>query len=172
MITPEYPRFMARYNRWQNESLIEAADGMTDAARWEDRGAFWGSVGATFRHIWWADFLWLGRFGVVEAPKVANFTEAQEHIDWGEFVRQRRELDDTIIRWADEMTQADIDGMLHYRSISYGDLSNPKAPLIVHIFNHATHHRGQIHAMLTAAGQKPQDTDIPVMPGAYKEYRP
>ena len=171
MITPEYAQMMARYNHWQNDSLVNAASTLTDEDRWAERGAFWGSIGATFRHIYWADFLWLARFGVVEAPKITSFADAQAHIDWDEFVGQRRDLDAVICDWADGMGQADIDGVLTYKSISYGELSNPKAPLIVHIFNHATYHRGQIHMMLTAAGAKPDDTDIPIMPQEYKEYR-
>jgi uncharacterized damage-inducible protein DinB len=36
--------------------------------------------------------------------------------------------------------------------------------LLTHFFNHQTHHRGQVHAMLTQAGGKPHDTDLFVMP--------
>lgn len=43
------------------------------------------------------------------------------------------------------------------------DVVRPKWLVVSHIFNHQTHHRGQIHAMLTAAGAKPQDTDLILM---------
>ena len=170
MITPDYARMMARYNHWQNDSLIAAAANLTDEERWADRGAFFGSIGATFRHIYWADYLWLARFGVVEAPKIVSFADAQAFIPWDEFVAQRSAFDAVIRDWADGMTQDDLEGDLHYTSITAGAQTNPRAPLIVHILNHATHHRGQIHMMLTALGQKPDDTDIPFMPREYKEY--
>jgi uncharacterized damage-inducible protein DinB len=49
--------------------------------------------------------------------------------------------------------------------VSYNTtLTRPRSLLIMHIFNHQTHHRGQVHAMLTAAGAKPGPTDIPVYP--------
>jgi uncharacterized damage-inducible protein DinB len=43
-------------------------------------------------------------------------------------------------------------------------VSKPRALLVAHMFNHQTHHRGQVHAMLTAAGATPGDTDLPFMP--------
>ena len=46
MIDPAYVRALARYNRWQNQSLYAAADGLTDQARKLDRGAFFGSIQA------------------------------------------------------------------------------------------------------------------------------
>jgi len=39
-------------------------------------------------------------------------------------------------------------------------MRRPCALLVVHLFNHQTHHRGQIHAMLTASGARPDDTDL------------
>jgi uncharacterized damage-inducible protein DinB len=47
-----------------------------------------------------------------------------------------------------------------------GEVRRPRALLIAHMFNHQTHHRGQVHAMLTAAGARPADTDLFMMPDA------
>ena len=46
-------------------------------------------------------------------------------------------------------------------------MTSPRGVCIMQVFNHQTHHRGQVHAMLTAAGAKPDDTDIPFMPETY-----
>ena len=51
MITPEYVRTMAGYNRWQNENLYGAADQLSDAQRKELRGAFFGSIHGTLNHL-------------------------------------------------------------------------------------------------------------------------
>ena len=48
------------------------------------------------------------------------------------------------------------------------DFTRPRAEVIVHLFNHQTHHRGQIHAMLTAAGTKPEATDVITLPEGYQ----
>ena len=63
MITPDYVRLMARYNSWQNGSLYAAADALSDAARREVRGAFFGSIHGTLSHILWGDrMIGFGRY--------------------------------------------------------------------------------------------------------------
>jgi uncharacterized damage-inducible protein DinB len=42
--------------------------------------------------------------------------------------------------------------------------THPRWVLVTHMFNHQTHHRGQVHSMLTQAGGRPSDTDFTVMP--------
>ena len=69
MISPSYVQKMARYNRWQNSSLYEAADTLSEDARRADRGAFFKSIHATFNHILWADAMWMSRLaGEPEPP--------------------------------------------------------------------------------------------------------
>ena len=70
MITPDYARHMARYNAWQNQWMFQAADGLTQAQRQEDKGAFWGSIEATLSHLMWGDTLWIARFDGGEGPEM------------------------------------------------------------------------------------------------------
>ena len=71
------------------------------------------------------------------------------------------------------MTIAGIEGGLTYFSgAAQREISLPRWVLITHFFNHQTHHRGQAHAMLTAAGARPEDTDIPFMPGIESALNP
>jgi len=65
------------------------------------------------------------------------------------------------------MTQAEIDGDLVYRDTTGAEQRRDRALCLMQVFNHQTHHRGQVHAMLTAAGAKPDDTDLQFMPDAY-----
>ena len=39
----------------------------------------------------------------------------------------------------------------------------PRGKLVVHFFNHQTHHRGQAHALITAAGEQTGDTDLMIV---------
>ena len=68
MIDAAYVQTMARYNRWQNRSLYAAAEGIGDAERRRDRGAFFGSIHATLNHLLWADMIWMSRWSDVPAP--------------------------------------------------------------------------------------------------------
>lgn len=78
--------------------------------------------------------------------------------------RDRLACDDGLIAWADAVTDDWLAGDLIWRSsLMQSDMIKPKWLVVSHIFNHQTHHRGQIHAMLTAAGAKPKDTDLILM---------
>lgn len=165
MIQPEHPRLMARYNQWQNESLYSAAAGLSDAERRQDRGAFFRSIHETLSHILWADRIWLSRFGQCDKPDVGIRESAGFCQDWEALQAARREMDGVITHWADGMTSHALERELSWYSGAAGrEVSKPVWLLVTHIFNHQTHHRGQVHAMLTAAGATPDDTDIFLMP--------
>lgn len=77
----------------------------------------------------------------------------------------RPALDGIINDWAANMDPAWLEGELTwYSSISRKTTTKPTAPVVVHFFNHQTHHRGQVHGMLTAAGAAPEATDLAFMP--------
>lgn len=167
MITPAYARTMARYNRWQNESLFREAAALPDEERRRQRGAFFGSVHGTLNHLYWADSLWLSRFGAAERPRSANIKASVDEFErFEDLAAARQMLDGGIVRWAEALTDDIITGDLTWWSGAYQkNVSRPAAVIIAHIFNHQTHHRGQAHALLTAAGAKPEDTDLIYMPG-------
>ncbi|WP_084327640.1 DinB family protein [Salinarimonas rosea] len=165
MITPDYPRIMARYNRWQNASLIAAASTLSDAERWRDRGAFLGSIARTLNHVYWDDRIWSARLARDGRDKSIPYAHpyADEPRDWAEYVRLRRELDDALIAWADDLTTAAMGREAPW--MKNGALRRPRLGFcVVHLFNHQTHHRGQAHAMLTMAGARPDETDLHVAP--------
>jgi len=164
MITPEYVQMMARYNAWQNRNLYEAADTLDEAARQKDRGAFFGSIHGTLSHLLWGDTIWMSRFDGWENPSSDIFKSPDFSGEWEPLVAKRREADDQIMSWSGRVTADDISGDLCWFSdAAKREVCKPRALLIAHIFNHQTHHRGQVHAMLTAAGAKPDDTDLPFM---------
>jgi uncharacterized damage-inducible protein DinB len=166
MINPDYCQMMARYNRWQNQSLIAAAGTLSEAARRQERGAFFGSIFGTLNHLLWADTIWLHRFAGTEKPQQPNIPgSAVEAPDWQAYCQRRTTKTDEFIAWADTVTQATLDGdLIWYSGAAKTNMVRPLGMMAVHVFNHQTHHRGQIHAMLTAAGAKPEDTDLMLMP--------
>ena len=165
MISAAYCRAMARYNRWQNESLFEAAGTLSDEARREDRGAFFGSFHATLSLLYWADRIWLSRFDLCEPPDVPNAQSGEFVEDWAEVVSKREELDEVLITFCDAYKSGPVTGALEwYSGAIKADAKAPLGVAFTHLFNHQTHHRGQAHAMLTAAGASPKDTCLFIMP--------
>ncbi len=165
MITPEFVRLMARYNAWQNRSLYAAASGLPDAARRAERGAFFGSIHATLCHLLWADLVWMSRFGAGEAPGGGIAASPGLEPDWDRLAARRAGTDAVILDWAGRVGQDWLGGVLSWHSGMLGrEVTKPVALCVAHLFNHQTHHRGQVHAMLTAAGARPGDTDLFVLP--------
>jgi uncharacterized damage-inducible protein DinB len=163
MITPAHVRTMAEYNRWQNENLYGAAVTLTDAQRKEQRGAFFGSIHATLNHLLWADQIWMSRLAGTPKPKVGSIPESVGMYEsWDELKREREAFDQVIIDWANRLDPASLDGDLTWFSGATGrELTKPKWLLVTHLFNHQTHHRGQVHCLLTQFGAKPGTTDLP-----------
>lgn len=165
MIDKEWVRLMARYNRWQNESLHGTAGTLDDAARREDRGAFFGSIHATLNHILWGDRIWMSRLAGWEKPAGGIPESVRAIDDWEELAATRRAFDAALLYWADNLDGAELEGTLEwYSAATQKNRSTPRWVCVTHLFNHQAHHRGQVHAMLTAAGAKPDDTDLPFMP--------
>lgn len=166
MISADYVQKMAGYNAWQNRSLYAAADGLSDAERRRDRGAFFGSLHATLNHLLWADRIWMSRFSDLDPPPGGVETSPNCYPDWAAMAKARPELDSAIVDWSKSVDQDWLAGETTWFSTIMKRMSTkPTALVVVHFFNHQTHHRGQVHAMLTAAGAKPEDTDLVMMPG-------
>ncbi|MFN3293610.1 MAG: DinB family protein [Gemmobacter sp.] len=165
MISPEYCLTMARYNRWQNRAVIAAAETLDSAARRKARGAFWGSIAGTLSHLLWGDLVWMSRFDGGPRPAVGMADSPFAFDDWDEWRRERNATDARIVDWARRLTAVELSGDLFWFSGVQGRaVSRPKALCVTHFFNHQTHHRGQVHAMLTAAGARTEDTDLFLMP--------
>lgn len=160
-LSPDWLRMMARYNAWQNGWMISAADGLSDDARRLDRGAFFRSIAGTLSHILWADQMWMGRFDGGPSPKGNGATSAALFSDWDAYQANRRAMDARIEGWANGMDAAQCAGdITWYSGLMKTDVTRPKEMVFTHFFNHQTHHRGQVHAMLTAAGVATTDTDL------------
>jgi uncharacterized damage-inducible protein DinB len=144
---PHYP-MLAAYNAWANRRIYEAAARLPEADYRADRGAFFKSVHGTFNHLLVADRIWMRRFtGEGDAP---GRLDAILFEDLSELRRAREAEDERIVRYVDGLSEADLAGLIRYRTITNPkDIEQLLAPALVHFFNHQTHHRGQVHCLLT-----------------------
>jgi uncharacterized damage-inducible protein DinB len=161
MINPAYVRTMAAYNAEVNRRLYAAAERIPDAARRENRGAFWGSLHGTLCHLVWGDQIWMSRFDNGPKPSVVLKDSATLVGDFDELWRVRVEADEKISDWAERVTDAWLaKDETWFSQAAEKELSKPRGFLVTHFFNHQTHHRGQAHALITAYGEKTGDTDL------------
>lgn len=161
LVNPAFVRTMAAYNAEMNRRLYEASARISDQARRQDRGAFWGSLHGTLCHLVWGDQAWMSRFDGHPKPAVIQKESAGLIQDFDELRRVRVDLDAKISDWAGRVTDQWLAADQVWFSASVQkELHQPRSFLVTHFFNHQTHHRGQAHALITACGEKTGDTDL------------
>jgi len=157
---------MARYNAWQNKQITGIVEAMSEAELRKDRGAFFGSIFGTLNHLLWGDTLWMSRFDPsVDAPSVPASAHTEFTPTIAVWSAERFRMDGKIRHWANSLRSLDLRSDLTW--VSSLDPTPHSAPLtlcVAHFLNHQTHHRGQVHAMLTAAGQDAPVSDLIYMP--------
>ena len=153
---------MARYNLWATKRLVAQVDLLPDADYRRDLGLFFKSVHGTLNHLLVAEqLLWFARFSQGESPAMALDAEAEPDRS-----RLRSRLTGGALAWIpliEVWPEERLLGKLAYRSTAGQDLSLPFAATLAHVFNHSTHHRGQITAALTALGRPCPVLDLVAM---------
>ena len=163
MIDTSFCQLMAKYNAWMNSKVYTACSSLPQEALYEDLGAFFKSIYLTLNHIAYADLAFLSRF-TGEPPEVPPLGEDL----FGSFVNlrvERERLDRRILDWASTLTSDWLILPLTYVSKVDGrERTLPRWALVAHLFNHQTHHRGQITTLLSQRKIDVGFTDIPFMP--------
>ncbi len=163
MFGGNYPQLMAQYNRWMNQRLYEACATLDETARRAPRGAFFGSIHATLEHILWGDRAWLARFNGKTYPAAPL---GQPMFETFEALRTERVLmDQDFIDWAADVTDAWLAEPMTWTSKLYGfTQTHPRWVQVVQMFNHQTHHRGQVTTLINQLGVDMGVTDVPLTP--------
>ena len=143
-------RAMAAYNRWMNEKLFSVCADLSDGDRKADAGVFFRSIHGTLNHLLLGDRIWMGRF--TGTPFLVSSLDQELYSDFSELRAQRATTDDDIENWASELTDQTLNGKLKYTSIVNPETRSYEMWVCVtHFFNHQTHHRGQLTALLSQA---------------------
>ncbi len=170
MTRANHVRQMAKYNEWMNTKVFETAMRLTAAEITADKGAFFGSILGTLNHLAVGDTIWLKRFvnhpenfavrEVVQTLPAATSLDQQLHPDIQSLAIYRRKLDQIIIEWAAAIKDSDLDHVLQYTTTKGVAMKKNFYSVIMHFFNHQTHHRGQASTLLSQAGVDVGVTDL------------
>ncbi|MBZ9559982.1 MULTISPECIES: DinB family protein [unclassified Modicisalibacter] len=170
MTTLDHVRLLARYNAWMNERLYTAAARLPAEALQRDRGAFFGSLLGTLNHLAVADTIWLQRFATHPAqhgelepvrrlPRPRSLGETL-YADLEALGAYRHWLDTLIQAWCQALAPRDLEHVLRYSNTRGIAAHKPVDQLLLHFFNHQTHHRGQATTLLNQAGEDVGVTDL------------
>jgi uncharacterized damage-inducible protein DinB len=170
MADPAHFALLADYNRWMNLKLYAASAALDAEALARDRGAFFGSILGTLNHLVVADTIWLKRFAshpaharaldavadlpspvTLDAVPFPAFAALRTHREW---------LDALIVDWTRTAPEGGWNQVLSYGNTRGVPFRKRMDLLLLHFFNHQTHHRGQVTTLLSQAGVEVGETDL------------
>lgn len=161
---------MARYNQWMNARLYDAAANLDAVELRADRGAFFGSILATLAHVLAADVHWLKRFAAampeltsldhVRAVPLPALVRGITFPGFAALRADREALDQDFIAFTAEATDELYAQPMSYTN-SAGERYTKVGGLVLrHVFNHQTHHRGQVTTLFSQLGIDVGVTDL------------
>lgn len=149
---------MAAYHRWALSKVLAVVKDIPDEAYHKDMGLFFHSLHATLNHILLADRLWYGRF-VGQQISITGLDQ--------QLVADRHELSDALLQQATAwvelvsvLTDQELQGEFTYRDTKGHELTRLRGEVLDHVFNHGTHHRGQLSAAMTQLGYEWPQIDL------------
>lgn len=161
---------LAQYNETMNRKLYDAAAMLPEEEVAADRGAFFGSLLGTMNHLLAGDTIWLTRFAQHSsafealAPLRGGPLPTSLRHSFGDSLAElrvhRERLDGLIVAFASELQPADLDQTFTYRTMSGQAFHKRFGSVLLHFFNHQTHHRGQASTLLMQAGVDIGVTDL------------
>ncbi|WP_120496842.1 DinB family protein [Kiloniella sp. EL199] len=156
-MTPDELQQLAEYNHWANQTLYKSCSDLSETEYKAERPSFFGSIHNTLNHILVGDRIWFGRFeGKPEKLSLSDILCQ----DFASLLTARDTEDLRILEYARNTTQNTLDSSLTYTNIAGNTHCDPMSTLLRHTFNHQTHHRGQVHCLLSQTNVAPPSLDI------------
>lgn len=162
---------MTEYNQLMNQRMIKACENMSSDSLSENKGAFFNSAIGTLNHILIGDCIWLKRFSThpsayISLKSLSEFKKPDRldiilFSDLASLKEERSILDNIFIEWCSELKEEDLDKPLKYANFK-GKVHNKRfGDLILHVFLHQIHHRGQVTTLLSQENIDFGETDLP-----------
>ncbi len=148
----------ARYNRLANQTLYDVCSSLSDADYRRDLGAFFGSVHGTLNHLLLGDRIWMTRFEGGTHPSTDLGGILFEKFD--ELRGARQQMDHRIERFFADIPPDFLRGSIRYVNNAGIDSEDPLDVIVPHFFNHQTHHRAQVHTLLSQLGREAPVLDL------------
>lgn len=164
-------KLLADYNQLMNRRLFGAARKLSSDELKMDRGAYFKSILGTLNHILVGDLIWLNRLAnhhpshflslkAVQEMTMPSSLDAILYNEIEELWDERQMVDSAIVCWMNELEPLDLEQPLHYKNMAGHEFKKQTGSLIVHLYNHQTHHRGQLTTLLSQAGVDFGATDL------------
>lgn len=150
-------RDLLAYTRWANHRTLDAAASLSPEQYLKDLGSSFRSVRDTLFHIYGVEWIWLER---LEGRSPKAIPSAADYSDVAALRAPWAEVESRYEDYLGALSQAELEAVLNYTTLSYGPASNPRWEILVHVANHGTYHRGQASTLFRQLGAKGPATDI------------
>jgi uncharacterized damage-inducible protein DinB len=167
-MTSDTVKLLSRYNRLANTEMGRICAGLSDAEWNQTFGGYYPSIRALCSHLFQGDVTWLKRFATVRPFRYAEHPIFQRTMVWrellfptyAEYARERQVADDLLSQLADELVPEDFPRRLRYKNWQGIDQDREFGGLVIHVFNHQTHHRGMVSLYLDMLGKQNDFSNI------------
>ena len=152
-------QLLANFNTWANEKIMTSCKKLTETEYKKDRRAFFSSIHGTLNHLLVVDRAYISR---IEGKD--HGLKSLDQILYGNLFQleeARIKEDKRLVDLVNNLSEESIHKEITYNGFETGKTTYTINTILITLFNHQTHHRGQIHNMLSQAGIKIPQVDIP-----------
>jgi uncharacterized damage-inducible protein DinB len=160
-MTSDTVRLYAKYNAHANNEMNVIISNLTPDEWTKELGGFFPNVYKLCHHLYSSDLVWLKRFAGFHQYKSLNGEIFFQEISWTniyfhnpeEYLAKRKQLDDAIIEFSLEIKDEELDESIEYKSMKGESQKRNFGGILLHFFNHQTHHRGMVSIYLELLGK-------------------
>jgi uncharacterized damage-inducible protein DinB len=152
--------FLYDYNYWADHRILETAAQLTQEQLTRQISVHGASVFKILVHILGAETIW--RMRAQEGVSPQKILNADEITTLSELRSRWAEEEQAMRAYIAGLSEADLQGTLHYRNTRGDEFNHTLWQLLVHVVNHGTQHRAEVAHVLTEFGHSPGDLDLSV----------
>ena len=152
-------QLLANFNTWANTKIFSSCMELDDSEYKKDRGAFFSSIHGTLNHSLVVDRAYISRIEGKDHSLKSLDQILYENLFQLEEARKKE--DKHLVDLVNSLSEESIHKEITYKGFETGITTYTINLILITLFNHQTHHRGQVHNMLSQAGIQPPQIDIP-----------
>ena len=148
----------AAYNVWANQRVVDCINNLTDEQIHKNINSSFSSIYKTLAHLWDVELIWWERIKLMEQNAWPSTTFSGSVMELGNnLLLQSKQWKE----WIDLATEAALEHEFIYKNSKKDQFKQPVYEALHHLFNHQSHHRGQLITMLRQVGvDKIPNTDL------------
>ncbi len=156
-MTPEEIRLLYDYNAWANHRTLDSCAALTDEQFKRDLGGSFGSVHRTLVHIMGGEWIW---YEVWHGRAPSALPVAEQFATLGSLRQRWADIERNLMSFVASLSAAHLDRVIEYRNLRGNQFAYPLRPMLQHLVNHGSYHRGQVVTLLRQLGAQPRPTDL------------